>query len=78
MGDVRGLGAMIACEFVDSQSGAPDADRTKQIQQAALKRGLLLLTCGVYGNVLRFLFPLTIEDTVFEEALAILDDVIGA
>jgi len=38
----------------------------------------LLLTCGVYGNVLRFLFPLTIEDTVFEEALAILDDVIGA
>ncbi len=78
MGDVRGLGAMIACEFVDAQSGAPDADRTKQIQQAALKRGLLLLTCGVYGNVLRFLFPLTIEDTVFEEALAILDDVIGA
>jgi 4-aminobutyrate aminotransferase len=78
MGDVRGLGAMIACEFVDAQSGAPDADRTKQIQQAALKRGLLLLTCGVYGNVLRFLFPLTIEDTVFEEALAILDVVIGA
>ena len=78
MGDVRGLGAMIACEFVDAQSGAPDADRTKQIQQAALKRGLLLLTCGVYGNVLRFLFPLTIEDAVFEEALVILDDVIGA
>ena len=47
MGDVRGLGAMIACEFVDAQSGAPDADRTKQIQQAALKRGLLLLTCIV-------------------------------
>ena len=78
MGDVRGLGAMIACEFVDAQTGAPDADRTKQIQQAALKRGLLLLTCGVYGNVLRFLFPLTIEDAVFEEALVILDDVIGA
>lgn len=78
MGDVRGLGAMIACEFVDAQTGTPDADRTKQIQQAALKRGLLLLTCGVYGNVLRFLFPLTIEDAVFEEALVILDDVIGA
>jgi 4-aminobutyrate aminotransferase len=78
MGDVRGLGAMIACEFVDAQTCAPDADRTKQIQQAALKRGLLLLTCGVYGNVLRFLFPLTIEDAVFEEALVILDDVIGA
>jgi len=78
IGDVRGLGAMIACEFVNPQTGAPDADLTKQIQQAALKKGLLLLTCGVNGNVLRFLFPLTIEDTVFEEALAILDDVIGA
>ena len=78
MGDVRGLGAMIACEFVNPATGAPDADLTKQIQQAALKKGLLLLTCGVYGNVLRFLFPLTIEDAVFDEALAILDDVIGA
>ena len=78
MGDVRGLGAMIACEFVNPATGAPDADLTKQIQQAALKKGLLLLTCGVYGNVLRFLFPLTIEDSVFDEALAILDDVIGA
>jgi len=78
MGDVRGLGAMIACEFVNPVTGAPDADLTKQIQQAALKKGLLLLTCGIYGNVLRFLFPLTIEDSVFDEALAILDDVIGA
>ena len=78
MGDVRGLGAMIACEFVHPATGAPDADLTKQVQQAALKKGLLLLTCGVYGNVLRFLFPLTIEDSVFDEALAILDDVIGA
>jgi 4-aminobutyrate aminotransferase len=76
--DVRGLGAMIACEFVNPQTGVPDADRTRQVQQAALKRGLLLLTCGVYGNVLRFLFPLTIEDTVFNEAMVILDDVIGA
>ena len=71
--DVRGLGAMIACEFVNPQTGAPDADRTKQVQQAALKKGLLLLTCGVYGNVLRFLFPLTIEDALFAEALAIID-----
>ena len=76
--DVRGLGAMIACEFVHPVTGAPDADRTKQVQQAALKQGLLLLTCGVYSNVLRFLFPLTIEDAVFEEALLILDSVIGA
>jgi len=76
--DVRGLGAMIACEFVNPQTGAPDADRAKQIQQAALSKGLLLLTCGVYGNVLRFLFPLTIEDAVFDEALLVLDEVIAA
>jgi len=49
----------------------------KKVQQAALKQGLLLLTCGVYGNVLRFLFPLTIEDTVFDEALAILDSALA-
>ena len=75
MGDIRALGAMVACEFVNPQTGAPDADLTKQLQQAALKKGLLLLTCGVYGNVIRFLFPLTIEDNVFEEALQILDQV---
>ena len=75
MGDIRALGAMVACELVNPQTGAPDADLTKVIQQAALKKGLLLLTCGVYGNVIRFLFPLTIEDSVFEEALQILDQV---
>ena len=75
--EVRGLGAMIACEFVNPLTGEPDADRTRQVQQNALQRGLLLLTCGVYGNVLRFLFPLTIEDPVFEEALDILDSVLS-
>ena len=73
IGDVRGLGAMVACEFNDPTTGAPDADMTKRVQAAALKRGLLLLTCGVYANVIRFLFPLTIEDAVFAEALAVLD-----
>jgi 4-aminobutyrate aminotransferase len=76
IGDVRGLGAMVACDFVTA-SGAPDADLAKAVQQAALKKGLLLLTCGVYGNVIRYLFPLTIEDSVFEEALAVLDDVLA-
>jgi 4-aminobutyrate aminotransferase len=77
MGDVRALGAMVACEFINPETGAPDADLTKQVQQAALKKGLLLLTCGVYGNVIRFLFPLTIEDTVFDEAMVILDSVLA-
>jgi 4-aminobutyrate aminotransferase len=75
MGDIRALGAMVACEWVNPQTGAPDAELTKKVQQAALAKGLLLLTCGVYGNVIRFLFPLTIEDSVFEEALHILDQV---
>ncbi|MDP3832921.1 MAG: 4-aminobutyrate--2-oxoglutarate transaminase [Hydrogenophaga sp.] len=73
LGDVRCLGAMVACDFIDAATGAPDADTTKKVQAAALKRGLLLLTCGVYGNVIRFLFPLTIEDGVFAEALGVLD-----
>jgi 4-aminobutyrate aminotransferase len=77
IGDVRALGAMVACDLVNGETGAPDADLAKKVQQAALKHGLLLLTCGVYGNVLRFLFPLTVEDAVFDEALAILDSVLA-
>jgi 4-aminobutyrate aminotransferase len=46
------------------------------VQGRALERGLLLLVCGVYSNVVRFLFPLTIHDAVFDEAVGILEDVI--
>jgi len=69
--EVRGVGAMVAVEF-NTPDGKPDADFTKLVQQRALEAGLLLLSCGVYGNVIRFLFPLTIEDAIFEEGLAIL------
>ncbi|QNK67362.1 4-aminobutyrate--2-oxoglutarate transaminase [Variovorax sp. PAMC26660] len=69
--DVRGLGAMVAVEFADAH-GAPDPEFTKQVQIRARDAGLLLLTCGVYANVIRFLFPLTIEDAVLEEGLGIL------
>jgi len=69
--DVRGLGAMVAVEFAKAD-GTPDPDFTKQVQTRARDAGLLLLTCGVYANVVRFLFPLTIEDKVLEEGLAIL------
>ena len=77
IGNVRALGAMVACDLVNPTTGAPDADKAKQVQQAALQKGLLLLTCGVYGNVLRFLFPLTIEDVVFDEGLDILAQVLA-
>jgi 4-aminobutyrate aminotransferase-like enzyme len=75
--DVRGLGAMVAVEFADAQ-GAPDADFTRRVQAEALARGLILLTCGVHGNVVRFLFPLTTPQPVFDEALGVLSDALLA
>jgi len=76
--DVRGLGSMVALELNDPASGQPDAQAVKRVQDEALKRGLILLSCGVYGNVLRFLYPLTIPDAQFERALDILADVLTA
>jgi 4-aminobutyrate aminotransferase/4-aminobutyrate aminotransferase/(S)-3-amino-2-methylpropionate transaminase len=71
--EVRGVGAMVAVEFRDPASGQPDAAFTRKVQAHALANGLLLLSCGVYGNVIRFLFPLTISDTLLEEALGVLE-----
>jgi 4-aminobutyrate aminotransferase len=70
--DVRGLGAMVAVEFNQAGTDTPDAEFTRRVQAEALKRGLILLTCGVNANVLRFLFPLTIQEPVFDEALDLL------
>ncbi|GAB7546668.1 4-aminobutyrate--2-oxoglutarate transaminase [Cupriavidus sp. 8B] len=72
IGEVRGVGAMIAVEFRKAD-GSPNPEFTRQVQDRALERGLLLLSCGVYGNVVRFLFPLTIPDAVMEEGLGILE-----
>jgi 4-aminobutyrate aminotransferase len=69
--DVRGLGAMVAVEFA-AADGTPDADFTKRVQAEALKRKLILLTCGVNANVVRFLFPLSTAQTIFDEALGLL------
>jgi len=70
--DVRGLGAMVAVEFNQPGTDTPDADFTKKVQAEALKRGLILLTCGVNANVVRFLFPLTVSEPVFDEAMDVL------
>ena len=72
--EVRGLGAMNAVEFVEPATGEPSAAIATRVQQLALQKGLLLLTCGMYGNVIRFLHPLTIPDDQFDSALAILQD----
>jgi 4-aminobutyrate aminotransferase len=74
--DVRGPGAMIAVEFCKPGSHDADAAFAKLVQTRALERGLLLLVCGVYSNVVRFLFPLTIQEGVFDEAIGILEDVL--
>ncbi|NWG74416.1 MAG: 4-aminobutyrate--2-oxoglutarate transaminase [Rubrivivax sp.] len=76
--DVRGLGGMVAVEFARPGSGEHDAGFTKRVQAQALQRGLILLTCGVNANVVRFLFPLTIPEPVFDEALGILKDALRA
>lgn len=74
IGDVRGLGAMVAMELVrDRRADAPDAELTRALVQAAGRRGLVLLSCGVYGNVIRFLAPLTLPDAQLAEGLAILE-----
>ncbi|CAG2142058.1 4-aminobutyrate--2-oxoglutarate transaminase [Cupriavidus plantarum] len=75
MAEVRGIGAMVAVEFRRAD-GSPDPEFTREVQNRALERGLLLLSCGVYGNVIRFLFPLTIPDAVMNEGLDILEDVL--
>ena len=74
MWDIRGLGAMIAVEFVkDFETAAPDADLTKSVIAHALKRGLILLSCGMYGNAVRIMVPLTASDAVIEEGIAIFE-----
>lgn len=73
IGDVRGLGAMVAFELVkDAKTKEPDAELTASILAHAEQRGLILLSCGTSANVVRLLAPLTIPDAVLEEGLTIL------
>jgi len=74
IGDVRGLGAMVAFELVTDRGGnTPDPDRTKALTAKALAHGLILLSCGIFANTIRLLAPLTISDTFLEEGLDILE-----
>lgn len=76
--DIRGPGFMVGAEFADPGSKAPDAGFTNRVREEALKRGLILLTCGVHGNVIRFLAPITIPEPHFAEALEILEASVAA
>jgi 4-aminobutyrate aminotransferase / (S)-3-amino-2-methylpropionate transaminase / 5-aminovalerate transaminase len=74
IGDVRGRGAMIAIELVQRDSSEPDPGFTTAVATAAREQGVIVLTCGTYGNVLRFLPPLTISDELLNEGLDVLAD----
>ncbi|STQ85822.1 4-aminobutyrate--2-oxoglutarate transaminase [Helicobacter muridarum] len=72
--EVRGLGSMVAVEFFKDNQPSPDI--AKKVQSIAMSNGLLLLTCGSHGNVIRFLYPLTIPTSQFDKALEILKSAI--
>ncbi|SET88713.1 4-aminobutyrate--2-oxoglutarate transaminase [Variovorax sp. OV084] len=79
IGDVRGLGAMVAVElFEQGDTSHPDAALTRKVVAEAARRGLILLSCGTYGNVIRVLVPLTASDLLVDEGLALLADSFAA
>lgn len=73
IGDVRGIGLMQAIEIVKDNK-EPDSDLTSKIKEKALEKGLLLLTCGVHKNVIRFIAPTTVKKEEMDEALKIMKE----
>jgi 4-aminobutyrate aminotransferase len=76
MGDIRGRGLMIGTEF--TRNGKADKDTTKAVQQACIQRNLLLLTCGSYENVIRWIPPLVVNAGQIDEALTVFEDALQA
>jgi 4-aminobutyrate aminotransferase / (S)-3-amino-2-methylpropionate transaminase / 5-aminovalerate transaminase len=74
IGDLRGRGAMLAVELVHPGTRTPDPAATKAVAAACHARGLVVLTAGTYGNVLRFLPPMVIPDHLLAEGLDLLDE----
>lgn len=78
IGDVRGRGAMLAIELVQAGSKEPNPELTKAVAAACLKEGVIILTCGTYGNVIRLLPPLVITDDLLNDGLEVLAAAIKA
>ena len=75
VGDVRGLGPMLALELVkDRETKEPADEAAKALVQACLKKGLVILACGTLGNVIRILMPLNIGEPELEKGLAIMEE----
>ena len=71
--DIRGPGFMNAIEFHHADTRIPNAEFANAVRAHALEQGLILLTCGVHGNVIRFLSPITIQDEIFTEAMIVIE-----
>lgn len=78
IGEVRGRGAMLALEFVKPGTKTPDADITKAVAAACLAEGVIILTCGTYGNVVRLLPPLVIGEELLSDALDVVEAAVRA
>ncbi|HEX3487714.1 MAG TPA: 4-aminobutyrate--2-oxoglutarate transaminase [Streptosporangiaceae bacterium] len=78
IGDVRGRGAMVAIELVKPGTLQPDAAAAAQVAKTCHSAGLLVLTCGTFGNVLRFLPPLVIGEALLNEGLSVLEEAFAA
>jgi len=74
IGDIRGLGAMLGLEFVKGENKEPAADEAKQMAAHCLEKGLLILVCGSYGNVVRILAPFVITDEQLEKGFSIMEE----
>ena len=72
--EIRGLGAMMAIEIFNPNTEEPDKERTNRIHKYALEHGLIMITAGTYGNIIRTLMPLNIDQTTLNEGLEILCD----
>ncbi|MDE0490600.1 aminotransferase class III-fold pyridoxal phosphate-dependent enzyme [Psychrobacter sp. A3] len=77
IGHIRYKGAMLAFELIDSD-GKPDAAATADLKAKAFEQGLLLASCGMYGNAIRVMVPLTVEDEVLQEGLDIIKNILTA
>ncbi|HEX4583425.1 MAG TPA: 4-aminobutyrate--2-oxoglutarate transaminase [Burkholderiaceae bacterium] len=79
VGDVRGLGPMVAIELIaGGRADQPDAELTRRLVAEAARRGLILISCGIYANVIRVLVPLTAPDALVDEGLKILSESLDA
>jgi len=78
IGEIRGLGAMLGLELVKGENSEPAADEAKQLTSYCLAKGLILLSCGSYGNVIRVLAPFVITDEQLEKGLGIMEEGLAA